>query len=58
MYASAQSLDFLAMTKNTLFPNLKPIVSHPLFPDGNQVTRRDVHFLFWKELYINSRRFA
>jgi hypothetical protein len=35
MYASAQTLDFLAWTKNTSFPNRKPIVSHPEFPDGN-----------------------
>jgi hypothetical protein len=35
MYASAQSLDFLAMTKNCSFPNRKQIVSHPEFPDGN-----------------------
>jgi hypothetical protein len=36
MYASAQSLDFLAWTKNSFFPKRKPIVSHPEFPDGNQ----------------------
>ena len=35
MYASAQSLDFLARTKNPSFPNQKPLVSHPEFPDGN-----------------------
>jgi uncharacterized DUF497 family protein len=35
MYASAQTLDFLAWTKNSSFPNRKPIVSHPEFPDGN-----------------------
>jgi len=34
-YASAQSLDFLAMTKKPSFPNWKPAVSHPEFPDGN-----------------------
>jgi hypothetical protein len=34
-YASAQSLDFLARTKNPLFPIRKPVVSHPEFPDGN-----------------------
>jgi hypothetical protein len=33
LYASAQSLDFLAMTKNSSFPNWKPIVSHSVFPD-------------------------
>jgi hypothetical protein len=37
MYASAQSLDFLAMTKNCSFPNRKQIVSHPEFPDGNEI---------------------
>jgi hypothetical protein len=35
MYASAQSLDFLAWTKNPSFPDRKPIVFHPEFPDGN-----------------------
>ena len=35
MYASAQSLDFLAWTKNPSFPNRKLLVSHPEFPDGN-----------------------
>jgi hypothetical protein len=35
MYASAQSLDFFARTKNPSFPNWKPEVSHPEFPDGN-----------------------
>jgi hypothetical protein len=35
MYASAQSLDFLAWTKKPFFSNRKPIVSHPEFPDGN-----------------------
>jgi hypothetical protein len=35
MYASAQFLDFLARTKNPSFPNRKPTVSHPEFPDGN-----------------------
>jgi hypothetical protein len=33
MYASAQSLDFLAMTKNCSFPNGKQLASHPEFPD-------------------------
>jgi hypothetical protein len=33
MYASAQSLDFLAWTKKHSFPNWKPIVSHPETPD-------------------------
>ena len=37
MYASAQSLDFLARRKNPRLPNRKPIVSHPEFPDGNQI---------------------
>jgi hypothetical protein len=35
MYASAQSLDFLARTKNPSFPYWKPVVSHPEFPDGH-----------------------
>jgi hypothetical protein len=35
MYASAQSLDFLAWTKNHSFPDRKLLVSHPEFPDGN-----------------------
>ncbi|RII27521.1 MAG: hypothetical protein CXR30_15565 [Geobacter sp.] len=35
MYASAQSLDFLARRKNPRSPNRKPTVSHPEFPDGN-----------------------
>jgi hypothetical protein len=35
MYASSQRLDFLLMTKNSTFPNRKPAVSHPEFPDGN-----------------------
>jgi hypothetical protein len=35
MYASAQLLDFLARTKNYSFPNWKPVVSHPEFPDGH-----------------------
>ncbi|MFH0787629.1 MAG: hypothetical protein V2B13_08420, partial [Pseudomonadota bacterium] len=34
-YASAQSFDFLARTKKSSFPNWKPIVSHPVFPDEN-----------------------
>jgi hypothetical protein len=38
MYASAQPLDFLARTKKSSFPNWKPIVSHPEFPDGNYLT--------------------
>ena len=38
MYASAQPLDFLARTKNASFPNWKPMVSHPEFPDGHQLT--------------------
>jgi len=37
MYASAQSLDFLATTKKSSFPNWKPLVSHPDFPDGHQL---------------------
>jgi hypothetical protein len=35
LYASAQSLDFLAMTKNSSFPNWKRVVLHPVFPDEN-----------------------
>jgi len=38
VYASAQSLDFLARTKNPSFPNRKQAVSHPEFPDGNYIT--------------------
>jgi hypothetical protein len=34
-YASAQPLDFLAKTKNPSFPNWKPEVSYPEFPDGH-----------------------
>jgi hypothetical protein len=37
VYASAQPLDFLARTKNPRFPDQKPIVSHPEFPDGYQL---------------------
>ena len=37
MHASAQSLDFLARTKKSSFPNRKPTVSHPEFPDGNWI---------------------
>jgi hypothetical protein len=40
MYASAQSLDFLAMTKNCSFPNRKQLISHPEFPDGNYLMRK------------------
>jgi hypothetical protein len=36
-YASAQSLDFLARTKNSSFPNWKPIASYSVFPDGHQL---------------------
>jgi hypothetical protein len=36
MYASAQSLDFLAWTKKPSFPNRKLIVSNPVFPDEKQ----------------------
>jgi two-component system, cell cycle sensor histidine kinase and response regulator CckA len=35
VYVSAQTLDFLARRKNPRFPNRKPTVSHPEFPDGN-----------------------
>jgi hypothetical protein len=35
--ASAQTLDFLARTKNSSFPNWKPTVSHPEFPDGHKL---------------------
>ena len=38
MYASAQSLNFLAWTKNYSFPDRKLLVSHPEFPDGNKLT--------------------
>jgi hypothetical protein len=41
VYASAQSLDFLARTKNPSFPNRKPIVSHPAF-------RMENHYI-WEE---------
>jgi len=34
MYASAQTLDFLARAKNAFFPNWKLFASHPGFPDG------------------------
>jgi hypothetical protein len=34
-YASAQSLDFLARTKNPLIPIRKQVVSHPKFPNRN-----------------------
>ena len=44
MYASAQSLDFLAMTKNCSLPNRKQIVSHPVFPDGNYL---NVALMLW-----------
>ncbi len=37
MYASAQPLDFLARTKNASFPNRKPLVSNPGFPDGHEL---------------------
>jgi hypothetical protein len=37
LYASAQSLDFLAMTKNSSFPNWKRLVLHPVFPDENEL---------------------
>jgi len=37
MYASAQALDFLAMTKNSSFPNRKLHCAHPGFPDGHQL---------------------
>jgi hypothetical protein len=39
MYASAQLLDFLAKRKNPRFPNRKPTVSRPEFPDGNYLSR-------------------
>jgi hypothetical protein len=35
MYDSTLPLDFLAKSKKSSFPNWKPIVSHPEFPDGN-----------------------
>jgi hypothetical protein len=37
MYASAQAIDFLAITKNASFPNRKLPVVHPVFPDGNWI---------------------
>jgi len=37
MYASAQALDFLAITKNPSFPDRKLQVSHPVFPDGHEL---------------------
>jgi hypothetical protein len=37
MFAFTQSLDFLALTKKTSFPNRKPMVSHPEFLDGNSL---------------------
>ena len=47
VYASAQTLDFLAMAKNAFFPNWKLLVSHPGFPDGNQlVAKVDDHVGF------------
>jgi hypothetical protein len=39
-YASAQSLDFLARTKNPSFPDRKLSVSHPEFLAGNQDNRK------------------
>jgi hypothetical protein len=44
MYASAQSLDFLAWTKNPSFPNRKLLVSHPVFPD-----EKPLRFLRYRE---------
>jgi hypothetical protein len=41
MYASAQTLDFLAMAKNAFFPNWKLLVSHPGFPDGYELRAVD-----------------
>jgi hypothetical protein len=40
MYSSAQALDFLARTKKYSFKNVKSIVSHPEFPDGNQLVMK------------------
>ena len=51
MYASAQSLDFLARTKNPSFPNRKPTVSHPEFPDGNYVIQW-LPFLPERQLFL------
>jgi hypothetical protein len=45
MYASAQSLDFLAWTKKPSFPNRKLLVSHPEFPDGNYLVEADTVLL-------------
>jgi large subunit ribosomal protein L27 len=36
MYASAQSLDFLARTKNPRFPHQKQVLYHPEMPDGDK----------------------
>jgi len=38
-YTSAQSLDFLARTKNPRFPIRKRRVPHPEFPDGNLLSK-------------------
>jgi len=37
VYASAQTLNFLARRKNLRFPIWKPTVSRPEFPDGNNL---------------------
>jgi hypothetical protein len=37
VYASAQSLDFFAGTKNASLPDWKPAVSHQGFPDGHKI---------------------
>jgi len=52
MYAFAQSLDFLATTKKSSFPNWKPPVSHPDFPDGHQLEiaeQPDALLFTWNE---------
>jgi hypothetical protein len=36
MYASAQSLDYLCLTKNCSFPNQKLASVHPVFPDEHE----------------------
>jgi len=40
MYASAQPLDFLAMTENASFSNRKQPAFHPEFPDGRELGKQ------------------
>jgi len=49
MYASAQSLDFLAWTKKLSFSNRKPIVSHPGF-------RMETNYRTWRKIYMQKVR--